>query len=68
LRFANDTDAGLSGAVHSADIERAQRFAAGWKTGMLHINDQSVNDEPRIAFGSGKSSGIGLFGGYILFE
>lgn len=68
LRLANDTDAGLSGAVHSADIERAQQFASGWKTGMVHINDQSVNDEPRIAFGGEKSSGIGRFGRHISFD
>lgn len=68
LHLANDTDAGLSGAVHSADIERAQRFAAGWKTGMVHINDQSVNDEPRIAFGGEKLSGIGRFGRHISFD
>ncbi len=29
LQMANDTDDGLSGAVHSADIARAQKFAAG---------------------------------------
>ncbi len=68
LRLANDTDAGLSGAVHSADIARAQKFAAGWRTGMVHINDQSVNDEPRIAFGGEKASGIGRFGRHITFD
>ena len=68
LRIANDTDAGLSGAVHSKDIKRAQKFADGWKTGMVHINDQSVNDEPRIAFGGEKASGIGRFGRHITFD
>ncbi|GAA0315378.1 aldehyde dehydrogenase family protein [Psychrobacter aestuarii] len=68
LRLANDTDAGLSGAVHSKDIKRAQKFAAGWRTGMVHINDQSVNDEPRIAFGGEKASGLGRFGRHISFD
>lgn len=68
LRLANDTSAGLSGAVHSADIARAQKFAAGWRTGMVHINDQSVNDEPRIAFGGEKASGVGRFGRHITFD
>ncbi|WP_440464421.1 aldehyde dehydrogenase family protein [Psychrobacter sp. ASPA161_6] len=68
LRLANNTDAGLSGAVHSADISRAQRFAAGWRTGMVHINDQSVNDEPRVAFGGEKASGVGRFGRHITFD
>lgn len=62
LRIANDTEAGLSGAVHTSDPRRGFTFAAGWKTGMVHINDQSVNDEPQIAFGGEKSSGIGRFG------
>lgn len=68
LRIANDTEAGLSGAVHSASKERAFRFAQGWKTGMVHINDQSVNDEPGIAFGGEKTSGIGRFGRDITFD
>lgn len=68
LRLANDTDAGLSGAVHSADVARAQKFATGWRTGMVHINDQSVNDEPRVAFGGEKASGVGRFGRHITFD
>lgn len=63
LKVANDTDAGLSGSVHTSDKDRAFRFASKWKTGMVHINDQSVNDEPYIAFGGEKASGIGRFGG-----
>lgn len=39
LRIANDTDAGLSGAVHTSNRERGFQFAKGWKTGMVHIND-----------------------------
>lgn len=33
------------------------------KTGMVHINDQSVNDEAHVAFGGEKDSGIGRFNG-----
>lgn len=68
LRIANDTIAGLSGAVHTADRDRAFNFAKGWKTGMVHINDQSVNDEPGIAFGGEKTSGIGRFGREITLD
>ena len=68
LRIANDTPAGLSGSVHSASRERAFHFAKGWKTGMVHINDQSVNDEPGIAFGGEKASGIGRFGREITLD
>lgn len=62
LKIANDTTAGLSGAIYTKNKERAFAFASKWKTGMIHINDQSVNDEPRIAFGGEKYSGIGRFG------
>ena len=68
LRLANDTAAGLSGAVHTSNKERGFQFAKGWKTGMVHINDQSVNDEPGIAFGGEKSSGIGRFGREITLD
>lgn len=62
LELANDTEEGLSGAVTSADEKRAFAFAEKMETGMVHINDQSVNDEPYIAFGGEKSSGLGRFG------
>ena len=62
LELANDTDAGLSGAVSSRDEKRAFAFAEKMVTGMVHINDQSVNDEPYIAFGGEKQSGLGRFG------
>lgn len=62
LELANDTDAGLSGAVSSGSEKRAFAFAEKMETGMVHINDQSVNDEPYIAFGGEKQSGIGRFG------
>lgn len=63
LRVANDTEYGLSGSVHAGTIERAKTFARRMETGMVHINDQSVNDEPLVAFGGEKSSGLGRFGG-----
>lgn len=62
LQLANDTEAGLSGAVSSKNEKRAYAFAQRMETGMVHINDQSVNDEPYIAFGGEKASGLGRFG------
>lgn len=63
IRIANDTPFGLSGAVHSGSAERGVEIAKQIVTGMVHVNDQSVNDEPLIAFGGEKASGIGRFGG-----
>jgi len=62
LHMANDTEFGLSSAVFSRDIARAQRFAAGLKTGMSHINDITAVDLPNMPFGGEKNSGLGRFG------
>ncbi|PTX61817.1 aldehyde dehydrogenase (NAD+) [Melghirimyces profundicolus] len=63
VRVANDTSFGLSGSVHAGTIERGVRVAHLIETGMIHVNDQPVNDEPVIAFGGEKDSGLGRFGG-----
>ncbi|WP_163970235.1 aldehyde dehydrogenase family protein [Oceanobacillus halotolerans] len=63
IDIANDTQYGLSGAVHAGSPERGVKVAKQIVTGMVHVNDQSVNDEPLIAFGGEKDSGLGRFGG-----
>lgn len=63
LALANATTFGLSSAVFSRDVERALRFAARIEAGMVHVNDQPVNDLPNNPFGGEKNSGIGRFGG-----
>jgi aldehyde dehydrogenase (NAD+) len=63
VRLANDSDFGLSGAVHTTDIERGMRIARRVETGMIHINDASIHDEPIIAFGGSKQSGFGRLNG-----
>lgn len=63
IQVANDTSFGLSGSVHAGTIERGVRVAHLIETGMIHVNDQPVNDEPVIAFGGEKDSGLGRFGG-----
>lgn len=63
LRIANDTDYGLSGAVFTRDAERGVAFARRVEAGMVHVNDQPVNDQPFNPFGGEKNSGIGRFNG-----
>ncbi|MDO7905573.1 aldehyde dehydrogenase family protein [Paenibacillus sp. JX-17] len=63
LRIANDTKYGLSGSVFTTDLERGYRVARRIETGMIHVNDQSVNDEAHVMFGGEKASGLGRFGG-----
>ncbi|WP_394141652.1 aldehyde dehydrogenase family protein [Cytobacillus oceanisediminis] len=63
IRVANDTPYGLSGSVHTRSVEKGVEIAKQMETGMVHVNDQSVNDEPLVAFGGEKDSGLGRFGG-----
>ncbi|WP_026584955.1 aldehyde dehydrogenase family protein [Bacillus sp. J33] len=63
IRIANDTPYGLSGSVHTRSVEKGVEIAKKMETGMVHVNDQSVNDEPLVAFGGEKDSGLGRFGG-----
>jgi aldehyde dehydrogenase (NAD+) len=63
LLLANDTEYGLSSAVHTADAERGARFALRLHTGMTHINDSPVNEEDNTAYGGEKMFGLGRFGG-----
>ncbi|MFC9733018.1 aldehyde dehydrogenase family protein [Streptomyces roseolus] len=68
VRIANDTPYGLSGAVHTADVERGVRVAKRIHTGMIHINDGTVHDEPIVPFGGEKHSGIGRLNGDAMIE
>lgn len=68
IRLANQSAFGLSGAVFSGSAERGVRIAEQVHTGMIHVNDQTVNDEPHIAFGGEKASGLGRFNGEWALE
>jgi aldehyde dehydrogenase (NAD+) len=63
VRLVNDTPYGLSGAVHTGNIERGVAFAQRIDTGMFHVNDGTVHDEPLVPFGGEKHSGIGRLNG-----
>lgn len=68
LRIANETSYGLSGAVHTGDIERGVRLARKVRTGMIHVNDGTVHDEPIVPFGGEKYSGVGRLNGEAMVE
>jgi aldehyde dehydrogenase (NAD+) len=68
VRIANDTPYGLSGAVHTGDVERGVRMARRIRTGMIHINDGTVHDEPIVPFGGEKHSGVGRLNGESTVE
>lgn len=57
IRIANDSPYGLSGAVQSADPERARRVASKLRTGMVYIN--GAPGDMMAPFGGYKQSGNG---------
>lgn len=63
LEIANDCKYGLSSGVLTNDLQRALYFAENLESGMVHVNDQSVYDEPYCPFGGCKLSGVGREGG-----
>src|SRR4029077_20245374 len=50
------------------DVDTAMDVARRLETGICHINDSTVNDEPPMPFGGVKSSGWGRFGGKAALE
>ncbi len=62
IEFANDTKYGLSSAIFTQDLEKGHKLALKINSGMTHINDQTVNDNPTVPFGGNKQSGMGRFG------
>ena len=63
VRIANESEYGLSAAVFTAHLRPAWDIASRLKTGVVHINDVTLNAEPQMPFGGVKSSGYGRFGG-----
>jgi len=59
IAIANDTEYGLSAGIITADVGRAMRIGEQIDSGMLHINDQTVNDEVCNPFGGRGCSGNG---------
>jgi benzaldehyde dehydrogenase (NAD) len=59
IALANGTEYGLSTGVITQSLERAMHFASRLKSGIIHINDQTVADEPWVPFGGTGASGNG---------
>ena len=60
---ANETAYGLSAGIITSDPDRGLALAQKIESGIVHINDQTVADEPQMPFGGVKDSGFGRFGG-----
>lgn len=62
-RMVNDSEYGLSVGI-LGDVGQAMRLADKLDSGKIHINEQTVSDEPNVPFGGVKDSGNGSrFGG-----
>lgn len=59
IALANEGDYGLSAGIISSNIGRAIELGNQLKVGLLHINDQTVNDETVNPFGGFGASGNG---------
>ena len=68
IEVANDTEYGLSAAIFSARRAGALELAQRIQSGICHINDTTVHDEPQMPFGGVKASGCGRFGGHAALE
>jgi aldehyde dehydrogenase (NAD+) len=68
VRVANDSRFGLSAGVITSDFQKGLEIAERLESGMVHINDSSVLDEPQVPFGGMKESGYGRHGGRAAIE
>jgi acyl-CoA reductase-like NAD-dependent aldehyde dehydrogenase len=65
---ANATAYGLSSGIITQNADRGLELAQRIEAGIVHINDQTVADEPQMPFGGVKDSGFGRFGGSAVVD
>jgi len=59
VEVANDTQYGLVAAVQTGSPERGRSLAQRLRTGIVHINDQTLNNDAYAPFGGTGASGNG---------
>jgi acyl-CoA reductase-like NAD-dependent aldehyde dehydrogenase len=65
---ANATAYGLSAGIITSDPDKGFALAQRLESGIVHVNDQPVGDEPQMPFGGVKDSGWGRFGGQAVVD
>ena len=63
ISMARDTDTGLSLGLVTNDMAAAMRIADEVPSGAVHVNDNTINDEPNAPFGGLGASGYSRVGG-----
>jgi acyl-CoA reductase-like NAD-dependent aldehyde dehydrogenase len=62
VAIANSTRYGLSAGLLTRDSQRGFALAQRIESGVVHVNDQTVADEPQLPLGGMKDSGWGRSG------
>jgi acyl-CoA reductase-like NAD-dependent aldehyde dehydrogenase len=62
VRRAHASRYGLTAGILTGDPYRGMALARRLESGIVHVNDQPVHDEPQMPFGGVKDSGWGRFG------
>ena len=60
VRLANATHYGLTGAIHTASLHRAQEFVTRYRGGLVSVNGATFGSGPHMPFGGVKNSGNGF--------
>ncbi|HEX6358394.1 benzaldehyde dehydrogenase [Actinophytocola sp.] len=59
VAVANETEYGLVAAVQTGSVERGRDLARRLRTGIVHVNDQTLNNDAYAPFGGTGASGNG---------
>ena len=69
VRLANQTEYGLAASIYTSSLTRGMEIARSMRTGMVHINDTTINDQALAPFGGmGASGNGGRFGSLANWE
>jgi benzaldehyde dehydrogenase (NAD) len=59
VQLANDTEYGLSAGILTGNVGRGMALAEQLNVGLVHVNDQTVNDDGTMPMGGRGASGNG---------
>jgi acyl-CoA reductase-like NAD-dependent aldehyde dehydrogenase len=68
VAIANSTRYGLSARLITGDSQRGFALACRIDAGAVHVNDQTIGDEPQLPFGGTKDSDWGRSGPYSMAD
>jgi aldehyde dehydrogenase (NAD+) len=60
IALANGTQYGLTGAIHTTNLHRAQEFITRYQGGLVSVNGATYGAGPHMPFGGVKNSGNGF--------